>query len=78
MYTTIYYLLNFTNYRNTTVSKIGSYLIEAEENGELRYDERNQRYVKPEDFGFGGQHSPAERPKRDRRKTSFRDERVDE
>tara|TARA_R100000541_G_scaffold31344_1_gene40200 strand:- start:221 stop:445 length:225 start_codon:yes stop_codon:yes gene_type:complete len=52
------------------MSKMGSYLIEAEENGEIRYDDRQQRYIDKKS-DLGGQYSFAKGSKaRDRGKTS--------
>tara|TARA_R110000787_G_scaffold71725_3_gene159647 strand:- start:29 stop:214 length:186 start_codon:yes stop_codon:yes gene_type:complete len=61
------------------VSKIGGYLIDAEEDGELVYDEDSGRYIKSEYSGVGERYSFTERPKtRNRRKASPRTEECDE
>tara|TARA_R110000764_G_scaffold4474_1_gene18314 strand:+ start:163 stop:345 length:183 start_codon:yes stop_codon:yes gene_type:complete len=42
------------------MSRMGNYLIESEENGVIRYDDRYERYIHQEP-DIGGQHSSAKR-----------------
>ena len=54
------------------MSRIGNYLIESEESGEIRYDDRQNRYIHKK-LDTRGQHSSTQRSKaRDGNKNASR------